>query len=99
MKKPEECGNINDIREAIDSIDKKIIELIAKRSKYVHKAAEFKTSAGTVKAGDRVKKMLSTRRQWAKNNNLNEDFIEELYKFIINYFINEEMIKWQSFSK
>ena len=96
MKKPEDCENINDIRGAIDSIDKEIIELIAKRSKYVHKAAEFKTSAETVKAEDRVLKMLSARRQWAKENNLNEEFIADLYKNIVNYFINEEMIKWKS---
>ena len=99
MKLYNECKNINDIREAIDHIDKQIIELIAKRSKYVHKAAEFKTSTETVKAKDRVLKMLITRRQWAKENNINQDFIEDLYKKIVNYFINEEMIKWQSSDK
>jgi isochorismate pyruvate lyase len=99
MKKPEACENINDIREAIDSIDREIIELIAKRSKYVYKAAEFKTSSETVKAEDRVLKMLSIRRQWARENNLSEDFIENLYKQIVNYFINEEMIKWKSSNK
>ena len=99
MKLPGECENINDIREAIDNIDRQIIGLIAKRSKYVHKAAQFKTSTETVKAEDRILKMLSTRRQWAKNNNLKEDFIVELFKLIVNYFINEEMIKWQSPNK
>jgi isochorismate pyruvate lyase len=96
MKNPEVCENISDIREAIDSIDKEIIELIAKRSKYVHKAAEFKTSSETVKAEDRVKKMFLARRKWAKENHLSEEFIADLYKSIVNYFINEEMKKWQS---
>ena len=99
MKLPEECKNINDIREAIDNIDRQIVELIAKRSKYVHKAAQFKTSTETVKAEDRVLKMLLTRKQWAKENNLSEEFIADLYKNIINYFINEEMKKWQSSNK
>ena len=99
MKLPEECDDINDIREAIDNIDRHIIELIAKRSKYVHKAAQFKTSTKSVKAEDRVLIMLSARKQWAKDNNLNEEFIADLYKNIVNYFINEEMKKWQSSNK
>jgi len=38
MKLPNDCENIFDIREAIDSIDKEIIDLIGKRAGYVHSA-------------------------------------------------------------
>ena len=95
MKEPKECKNIDDIRENIDFIDKQIISLLSKRSEYVHNAAKFKTSVSTVKADDRVKAMLLKRREWAKENNLNEDFIESLYTNIVEFFINQEMNKWK----
>lgn len=95
MKKPEECETINDIRENIDIIDKKIITLLSKRADYVHNAIKFKSSISTVKAGDRVKSMLLKRREWAIENQLNEDFIESLFQNIVDFFINEEMNKWK----
>ena len=40
MKKPENCENMNDIRSAIDEIDKDIVTKIALRAKYVSSAAK-----------------------------------------------------------
>ena len=48
------CNNLEEVRENIDSIDDKIIKLIAERSDYVRQAAYFKKSKTDVKAADRV---------------------------------------------
>ena len=95
MKSPEECRNIEDIREAIDQLDREIIGLIGMRAKYVHAAAQYKTSQSSVRASDRVQKMLQTRRTWAKEEGLFPDMIEELYRSMVNYFINQEMEQWE----
>ncbi len=64
VKTPEECTSLQDIRAAIDDIDRDIVALIARRRGYVQAAAAFKTSAASVSAPDRVAAMMAQRRQW-----------------------------------
>lgn len=71
MKKPDECQNMEEIREAIDKIDRNIISLITERAEYVYAAAKFKMDKTSVKADDRVKAMLQKRAEWAEEKNLN----------------------------
>jgi len=87
---------MNDIREQIDAIDYEIISLISKRAGYVHKAAEFKTDETSVKAPDRVKKMLEKRKVWAEEKSISPEFIEKMYSDMVGYFINKEMQKWKN---
>ncbi len=96
MKEPNECSNIQEIRQEIDRIDRQIIAAFGKRFEYVKVAAKFKTSETSVKAPERVKSMLQQRRLWAEEHGLNPDVIEKLYQDLVNYFINEESKHWQS---
>ena len=95
MLNPNDCQNMNDIREQIDSIDYEIISLISKRAGYVNKAAEFKTDEASVKAPDRVKSMIEKRKQWAKDKEIEPEFIENMFFHMVEYFINKEMKKWE----
>jgi isochorismate pyruvate lyase len=95
MKTPEECTNIQEIREEIDRIDQKVIVLIGKRYQYVKAAAKFKTSETHVKSPDRFASMLQKRRVWAKEAGLDPDVIEKLYTDLVNHFIQEEMKEWR----
>ena len=94
-KSPEQCQDINDIRSEIDRIDEKIIQLISQRAGFVKAAAPFKSSKSSVKAEDRVKTMLGKRRQWAIQEKMDPDFVENLFMKIIQYFINEEIQHWE----
>lgn len=91
MKESEDCKSIQDIRNAIDSIDSEIIAKFGKRLVYVKAAAKFKKNTEEVKAKERFDSMLQQRRVWAENNNLNPDVIEQLYKYLVTYFIEEEL--------
>lgn len=93
---PEQCISMADIREEIDLLDSTIIQLIGKRYQYVQAAAKFKTSETAVRAPERFKAMLLRRREWAQEQGLNPDVIEKLYSDLVNYFIREEMERWQA---
>jgi isochorismate pyruvate lyase len=93
---PEQCISMADIREEIDLLDSMIIQLIGKRYQYVQAAAKFKTSETAVRAPERFKAMLLRRREWAQEQGLNPDVIEKLYSDLVNYFIREEMERWQA---
>ena len=96
MKTPEECQNMSDIRLEIDSLDKKVITLIAQRFDYVKAAAKFKTGEASVKAPERFKAMLAQRRIWAAEEGLNPDAIEKLYYDLVSHFIEEELQHWKA---
>ena len=99
MKKPEECFNMQEIRNEIDILDQKIIKILGKRFQYVKAAAKFKTSATAVKASERFKSMLEQRRKWAQSENLSPDVVENIYRDLVNYFIEEELKDWRNNSE
>ncbi|UHG94855.1 isochorismate lyase [Spirosoma oryzicola] len=95
LKLPEDCQDMADIRQAIDTLDEEVIHLWARRFEYVKAAAKFKTNETAVRAPERFAAMLSQRRQWAKEKGLNPDVIEGLYRDLVTHFIEEEIKHWQ----
>ena len=83
------------MRRGIDALDRQIVGLIGRRSRYVRAAARFKTSASSVRAPERQRTMLEQRRRWAEEEGLSPDVIEELYKGLIYYFVEREMGDWK----
>ncbi|NJK49238.1 isochorismate lyase [Candidatus Gracilibacteria bacterium] len=95
MKLPDECNNIQEIRTEIDYLDRELIKTIGTRFAYVKAATKFKTDETSVKAPERFKAMLEQRRVWAVEEGLNPEIIEQLYRDLVNYFIDEELKDWQ----
>jgi isochorismate pyruvate lyase len=91
MKLPAECNTITDIRNEIDHLDKQIIDLIGERFLYVKEIVRFKSNEEDVLAKKRYDEVLIKRREWAKNQNLDPEIIEDVYKKLIKYFIDEQM--------
>jgi isochorismate pyruvate lyase len=96
MKAPDECSDIQEVREEIDIIDREVIEALSKRFQYVVAAARLKTSEASVKAPDRFNAMLQQRREWAKEAGLNPDVVEKLYRDLVNQFSDEELKEFKS---
>jgi chorismate mutase/ribosomal protein S18 acetylase RimI-like enzyme len=88
---PENCKNIEDVRTCIDSIDNEIIKSIATRSLYVKNAAKFKSNVEEIKAPERVRKMLLAREKLAIEYGLKPEFISNLFRYLVDYFISEEI--------
>jgi isochorismate pyruvate lyase len=91
---PSECAGMEDIRREIDALDEGVIRLLGKRFHYVLAASKFKTSTTSVRAPERFKAMLATRRKWAEAEGLSPDAIEKMYSDLVKYFIAEEMKHW-----
>lgn len=95
MKQPSQCESLEDIRNAIDEIDREVIALIGKRAGYVQAAAGFKKDRGAVRAPERVVAMLEKRADWAREKGLDPQMITELYANLINHFIDRELNQWK----
>ncbi len=94
MRKPEECRDMQDIREAIDAIDDQIVRLIADRARYVKAAAPFKTDTQADKDPDRVKKVIQSKKELALHYGVSPELVGELYERMIEYFVKAELDEW-----
>ena len=95
MKPPEACESIEDVRGAIDELDREILRLLGSRARYVAAAAPFKSDGRSVRAPERQRAMLARRREWAEEVDLDPDFVEELYESIVSHFVGREMGHWR----
>jgi isochorismate pyruvate lyase len=95
LRPPEACESIEDLREAIDVLDREILRLLGNRAHYVAAAARFKTDPRGVRAPERQKALLARRREWAEEEGLDPDFVEALYHNIVSHFVGREMDQWQ----
>lgn len=90
------CTTLDEVRENIDRIDNSIIKLIAERQQYVVQAASFKKNTQEVKAQNRVDAVINKSRKKAEQYGANPDIVANIYREMINNFINLETTKFQN---
>ena len=91
-----QCSSLQEVRDEIDKLDDAIVELIAKRNRYVNQAAAFKESIEEVKAPDRVDAVLQKVRHKALSLNLSPNLISKLYKIMINEMVESEIAEFRN---
>jgi isochorismate pyruvate lyase len=91
MPTPKDCQSITEIRNEIDRIDKLIIELLGERFQYVKEIVNFKSNADDVVAKSRYHEVFEIRRQWAAEQGISPLVVEQVYKILVHYFIDEQM--------
>ena len=78
-------SNLNELRKQIDDIDAAIIELLAQRMEVCREVATLKSQTNTaVIQPQRVREVLTTRRQWAIDNDVDPDFAEQLFRILLS---------------
>lgn len=79
-----EMNDLNELRQKIDQIDAAIMALLAQRLDVCRQVAEVKVERSTsVIQPTRVREVLTSRRQWAINDNVDPDFAEQLFRIIL----------------
>ncbi|WP_298716602.1 chorismate mutase [uncultured Oceanisphaera sp.] len=85
------CNSIEEVRTNIDSIDRKIVALIAERGGFVNQAARFKKTTDDVKAPARVEQVIDKVRGLSAEFGGNSDVTEVVYRAMISAFISAEL--------
>jgi len=84
-------NQLEQLRSKINNIDKELVEILAQRMILSEKIGEYKKSNSvTTYQVDRWNEIFNTRKTWAKNLNVNEEFIAEMFKLI-----HEESVRKQ----
>lgn len=81
---------LEELRTLIDDVDQRIIALLAERAGYVAQVGELKNSDEEIVAENRQKQVYLSRRTWASESGIDPDFVEHLYREIVQYFIEQE---------
>jgi len=91
MKFPHECQSIEELRLQIDEIDQDIIDLIGKRLSFIQEIVKYKNTVDEVIAKNRFQTVISERREMAIRQHLDPDVIENIYRIMMKYFIQEQL--------
>jgi len=92
------CNSLQEVRDSIDKVDDKLVELISQRSHYISQAAAFKNSVDEVKAEDRIEEIMQRVRKKGIELNINPNMISELFKIMINEMVETEIAEFRNSS-
>lgn len=93
MKK---CNSLEEVRTEIDSLDTKLVDLIAERSHLIRQAAAFKNSVEEVKAEDRIDFILQKVRHHAIEQGVSPNMISELFTIMIDEMVETEISEFRN---
>jgi isochorismate pyruvate lyase len=93
MKK---CNSLQEVRQEIDKLDDKLVELISQRSHLIRQAAAFKNSVDEVKAEDRIDFIMQRIRHHAIELGINPNMISELFTIMIDEMVETEISEFRN---
>ena len=83
--------SLEKLREEIDQLDQDLLKILSKRKETIKKISQIKQVTNLpLKDLIREREMFTQREQLAQEYNLNPQFIENLFKLIINQSIKEQ---------
>ena len=90
------CNSLQEVRDEIDNIDDKLVELISVRSHLIRQAAAFKDSVDEVKAEDRIDFILQKVRHSAIQADVSPNMISELFTIMIDEMVETEIAEFRN---
>ena len=94
-----QCNSLQEVRDEIDKIDEKLVELISKRSHLIRQAAAFKESVEEVKAQDRIDDIMQRVRAKAIALDINPNMISDLFQIMIDEMVETEIAEFRNSGK
>lgn len=84
------CRDMNEVRDAIDALDREIVALLADRLHFINEAGRLKTDRSAVRDDARIEDVIAKVRRAATDAGIDPDFIEPLYRDLIERSIGHE---------
>jgi len=88
---PQDCGNMQDIRDEIDRLDLALVDLIGERFGYIQRAWQIKLAENSAALVPwRVQEVVDKVRARASACDLPPDMVEALWRQMMGWFIQYE---------
>ena len=92
----QKCNSLEEVRNKIDELDDKLVELISERSHYIKQAATFKNSVDEIKADDRIEFIKQKVRHKAIQLEVSPNMISELFTIMIDEMVETEIAEFRN---
>jgi len=92
----QKCNSLKEVREEIDLLDNKLVDLISQRSHLIRQAASFKNSVDEVKAKDRIEFIKQKVRHKAIELSVSPNMISELFTIMIDEMVETEIAEFRN---
>mgnify|MGYP006289110691 FL=1 len=83
MKKASACRNLDEIRAAINSIDREIVKLFGQRTQYARAAFSFKTDRKSIGRPAHHRKVVAQRKTWARLSGAAPEMVGKIYEAVV----------------
>lgn len=84
------CTSMDDIRQEIDRLDRRLVLLLAERQTYIERAGHIKPSRNTVRDEARIEDVVTKVLDAAKTAGLSTDVAEPVWRTMVDAFIEHE---------
>jgi len=88
---PKKCKTLEELRQEVDAVDEKIVELIALRNAYIKQAAGFKQSVEEIKSDERIDDVLNHVRHKALSLGVSPNMVSDIYRTMIDQMVETEI--------
>ena len=89
-----ECRTMDEVRAAIDRIDREVVALLAERGGYVRQAGRIKDRRERIVGPPRIEDVVAKVRNHAQARGLAPDLVEAVYRVMIARFIDLETVEF-----
>jgi isochorismate pyruvate lyase len=90
LKMPDACTSMNELREAIDTLDSRLVALLAVRQAYIERAAQLKTGRDQVRDAERIEEVVAKVIAEGKRSGLSAEIAEPVWRTLIEASIKHE---------
>jgi isochorismate pyruvate lyase len=91
IRSAEDCATMDEVRAAIDDLDRQIVALVARRFGYMDAAARIKPDRASVRDEVRKAEVIEKVKAEAQMRRLNVRLVQQLYEQLIETSISYEM--------
>lgn len=88
------CQSMADLRDEIDLLDQKIVEMIAIRQTYMDQAAYIKKDRNLVRDDVRIEEVIGKISKHAEKTGCEPELVSNLYRTMIEWSINYEFVRF-----
>lgn len=97
--KKDQCTSMAELRDEIDMLDQKMVELMMIRSTFMHQAAHIKKDRNTVRDHDRVEDVMCKVSEYAVKVGADPNLVSDIYRMMIEWSINYEFDRFDELKK
>ena len=88
--RPENCASMTELRAAIDTLDARLVALLAVRQSYIERAAQLKTGREQVRDPARIEDVVAKVIAEGRKAGLSPDIAEPVWRTLIEASIAHE---------